>query len=87
MTSRDFCLWCQGFFEIRDAEIKDSDIHVWQGLSEDQVKVVRNHLNLVFKHEIDPSIEGNPQELQDIHDGISIGQQPSNLPPGVLIRC
>jgi hypothetical protein len=64
MTSRDFCYWLQGYFELTGNNI----------VSENQVQCIKNHLNLVFKHEIDPSIDlNNPEiktELQKIHDGI-----------------
>lgn len=46
MTSRDFCYWLQGFFEI------SGDIQ----LSEEQGEIIQNHLAMVFKHEIDPSM-------------------------------
>jgi hypothetical protein len=42
MTSRDFCYWLQGFYEITGTDI----------ISEPQSKMIRRHLNLVFKHEI-----------------------------------
>lgn len=45
MTSRDFCYWLQGFFEVSDATALDVE----------QVALVRRHLNMVFFHEIDPS--------------------------------
>lgn len=44
MNTIDFCFWLQGYFEISDGK----------ALSEKQVKVIKNHLSLVFKHEIDP---------------------------------
>jgi hypothetical protein len=63
MTSRDFCYWLQGYFELTGNNI----------VSENQVQCIKNHLNLVFKHEIDPSIDlGSVQvksDLQKIHDG------------------
>jgi hypothetical protein len=61
MKSRDFVYWLQGFFEISDIKT----------LTEHQVKIIRNHLNLVFKHEIDPSMPDPTGELQAIHDGQS----------------
>ena len=67
MTSRDFCFWLQGFFEISD---KDSVIEKCT-LTTGQIEAIRNHLNLVFKHEIDPAM-GTPEVqnvLQEIHDG------------------
>jgi predicted PolB exonuclease-like 3'-5' exonuclease len=64
MTSRDFAFWLQGFFEITGTNKID----------EGQAEMIKNHLNLVFKHEIDPSLNGSKskeevQDLQDIHDG------------------
>ncbi len=64
MTSRDFAFWLQGFFEITGTNKID----------EGQAEMIKSHLNLVFKHEIDPSLnEGKSkvkvQELQDVHDG------------------
>ncbi len=64
MTSRDFAYWLQGFFEIAGTNKID----------EGQAEMIKNHLNLVFKHEIDPSLNGSKtkvevQDLQDVHDG------------------
>ena len=61
MTSRDFAYWLQGFFEISETK----------SLSEKQIQVIKNHLNLVFKHEIDPSFgdESHQEVLNAIHDG------------------
>jgi hypothetical protein len=69
MTSRDFAYWLQGFFEISGAT----------EVTPDQLKVIRNHLNMVFKHEIDPS-HGNAEHqktLAAIHKGLtgSIGTE------------
>ena len=61
MTSRDFCFWLQGYFEL-NGELKN-------GISAVQTIVIRNHLALVFRHEIDPSIPDLTGELQTIHDG------------------
>lgn len=51
MTSRDFCFWLQGFFEINRANDSDST-----AISTEQVELIKKHLALVFKHEIDPSM-------------------------------
>lgn len=64
MTSRDFAYWLQGFFEISETD----------QLTERQVKMIKAHLNLVFKHEIDPSnldgkTEVQKQEYFEIHRG------------------
>jgi len=59
MTARDFAFWLQGFFELSGHTRLDAD----------QVKMVRNHLNLVFIHDIDPTVPGDPTKLQAVHDG------------------
>lgn len=66
MTSRDFAYWLQGFFELNS---KNSSA---QTLDQHQTKMVKDHLNLVFAHEIDPSFgnEDERSELQKIHDGL-----------------
>ena len=63
MTSRDFVYWLQGYFEISDPktiEIK-------------QTEMIKKHLALVFKHEIDPSMgdESHQQILNEIHNDSS----------------
>lgn len=59
MTSRDFCYWLQGNFEINDSD----------KLTENQVKIIKKHLSLVFKHEIDPSMGDQNHQgiLNQIH--------------------
>lgn len=76
MESKSFVYWLQGFFELS----KETT------LTEEQVQIIKNHLALVFKHEIDfPDPTG---ELQAIHDG-----KPPKLPSGApqkidtLYRC
>ena len=64
MEAKSFVYWLQGYFEISGSNILDVG----------QVEMIKSHLNLVFKHEIDPSLnEGKSkeevQDLQDIHDG------------------
>jgi hypothetical protein len=78
MTSREFCYWLQGFFEIQDAGIRESQ-NVDVGLTSDRAKVIKKHLALVFKHEIDPSYP-NQQELDKIHNGQA-------KPDGKVMRC
>lgn len=63
MTSRDFCYWLQGFFEVGgQTQVTDS-----------QVTIIKNHLNMVFKHEIDPSHgdAAHQKVLSDAHQGRS----------------
>lgn len=78
MNSVDFCFWLQGCFEITETN----------QLTEKQVEVIKNHLNLVFKHEIDPLRESettaSADELNQAHSGI----KPNNgLTNDTLIRC
>ena len=60
MTSRDFCYWLQGYFEVGGSE----------EMTKEQVGMVQTHLNLVFVHEIDPSMgdEKHQNKLNDIHN-------------------
>lgn len=60
MTSRDFAFWLQGFLEVADTEQIDKK----------QTDIIKKHLNLVFKHEIDPSMgdAAHQTELNKIHN-------------------
>ena len=73
MTSRDFAFWLQGFFEITESTV----------LTEKQVTMIKTHLNLVFKHEIDPSMGDNKhqEELNSIHNTPIVSN------PNPLLRC
>lgn len=65
MTSRDFCYWLQGHIEIGHDQMHQL------GLNHEQTEIIKRHLALVFKHEIDPS-QGSQEhqaELQAIHNG------------------
>ncbi len=68
MTSRDFAYWLQGFFELSKSP----------SLTEDQVTSVKNHLAMVFKHEIDPSVGSveHQKELSKIHNSTSLDTTP-----------
>lgn len=59
MQARDFCFWLNGLFELQEPKT----------LNEKQTDLIRRHLYLVFKHEIDPSMPDPTGELQAIHDG------------------
>lgn len=64
MTSREFCYWLQGFFEL-DEQGTGSD----QPLTVYQIRLIAKHLAMVFKHEIDPSYPVEQQaELNKIHN-------------------
>lgn len=75
MTSREFCYWLQGFFELASAA---------QTLAPDQVDLVRKHLAMVFKHEIDPSYP-EKEALDALHNPKPQGIGPH--PSGVTMRC
>lgn len=57
MTSRDFCYWLQGFFELSK----------YLEVDKDQMESIKKHLDMVFVHEIDPSFP-NQKELNKIHN-------------------
>ena len=83
MNSRDFCFWLQGYFEISlDTEPGAAP----EGLTPEQVMCIRKHLNLVFKHEIDPSMgpPAHQAELNATHAGL-----PAHMRPGAdpTLRC
>lgn len=71
MTSRDFCYWLQGFFEIRGFDNK-------KPLTSVQVEMIQKHLNLVFYHEIDNSFGKDKDGLMSLHGGASINYFPSS---------
>ena len=66
MTSRDFCFWLQGFFELSRTTT----------LSENQVSMIERHLALVFQHEIDPSM-GNAK----VQDKLNAAHAPPSAAP------
>lgn len=59
MTARDFCFWLQG--KLEDRTIQD--------LTEAELNSIQPHLNLAFKHDIDPSMgdEKHQELLNKIH--------------------
>ena len=71
MTSRDFAFWLQGFFEISDINSIDAK----------QTEMIKKHLNLVFIHDIDPSMGDNQhqQKLNQAHGSVKPGD--------MLMRC
>jgi len=79
MTSRDFCYWLQGYFEIQEAG-HPPNAKVDIGITSERVAVIKKHLALVFAHDIDPS--AGPPEHQAKLDHIH-----HNASDGGLIRC
>ena len=55
MTSRDFAFWLQGYLEIENQ----------RQLDQTKIDKIRSHLNLVFVHEIDPSM-GDEEEQKKL---------------------
>lgn len=93
MTSRDFCFWLQGLFELRNAGPKPAlagpQEYDWKSLSGYQVEIIEKHLALVFKHEIDPSM--GPQKIQDelnaIHNQLPSWMNDPHDPNSGKMRC
>lgn len=76
MTPRDLVYWLQGIFEVGDVKT----------LNERQVQIIRNHINLVFKHMDEPDLDGSSQAA---HDGTPAPVSPSTpfMPHGGPLRC
>ncbi len=74
MTSRDFIYWLQGFAELHGGPPSSA-----------QWAAIRNHLNLVFKHEIDPSMPDPDGKLSDIHGTVEGVAGPYDV--STLFRC
>ena len=85
MKSRDFVYWLQGFIELQRAANNATPP------SGEQWNVIRNHLALVFKHEIDP--EAGDVRMQEALNQIHSGKPPTGVMQGIpgasdiLIRC
>lgn len=86
MKSRDFCYWLQGYLELSGEGKTTRD-----GMDPTQVNCVIRHLNLVFKHEIDPSAgNAKAQEEQNAIHNAQQGKQPwqqGPRPDGAQVRC
>ncbi len=72
MQSRDFCFWLQGFFELN----KDA-----RTISAEQAVIIKRHLDLVFAHEIGPSVRGRPKP-----EPVEPSPPPEPAPPEPLPR-
>lgn len=81
MKSVEFCYWLQGLFELGNPTSLDAA----------QTDLVKRHLAMVFKHEIDPSY--GKAEIQAalgaIHNhGKTVPVAHDHVHPGdVLLRC
>ena len=74
MTSRDFVYWLQGYFELSGTK----------EIGLEKVSIIRNHLNMVFKHEIDPNMGDSMQ--QNILDQLHQNQSKADG-TGLTYRC
>lgn len=84
MTSRDFCYWLQGYFEVAEhGRTTTGGSCAAVTLTNDQVQVVRQHLAMVFKHEIDPSM-GDASHQAALNLLHNTKPEP---PEGVKYRC
>lgn len=92
MTSRDFCFWLQGFFEIQGNQPFPSEPARRWNLSDPQIDMIRNHLSMVFIHEIDPSMKptfvaDHQNNLNQAHHGLD-HMKPIKDPSGAPVaRC
>lgn len=80
MTSRDFCYWLQGYFEVKEGE---ETVPHDKRLTHQQVCLIKSHLAMVFHHEIDPSFKGQ-KVLTQLHEG---GLKGYDLTDSPKINC
>ena len=71
MTSRDFCYWLQGLFELGGPK----------ALDEKQTDLVKRHLAMVFVHEIDPSIDKASPDTKKLLD--KLHEEGAKPPPAI----
>lgn len=67
MTSVQFCYWLQGYFELTG---------VTTGFTAEQAITIKEHLAMVFVHEIDPSHGDSLEQakLSAVHEGVTLEQ-------------
>lgn len=76
MKATEFCYWLQGYFELTKLYSSEKDLTIAQ------TECIKKHLNMVFKHEIDPSYPDSA-ELSKIHNKPVF----SELKDETLLRC
>ena len=80
MTSREFCYWLQGMYELNGLPTLD----------ERRTRMIKNHLDMVFIHEIDPSypekkkLDHAHTQLWNNTDNVA-HSKPEGSPP--VMRC
>lgn len=77
MTSRDFCYWLQGWFEL------NKTIDARKGATPETLEVIEKHLQLVFLHEIDP--QAGDAEHQQVLNAAHLTKP--QIPGEPIIRC
>lgn len=79
MTSQNFAYWLQGYFEV--AQPKE--------IGANETKMIKQHLALVFKHEIDPEMgdEQHQAELNAIHSPNTLDSHLRPPNENGVIRC
>lgn len=94
MTSRDFCFWLQGHFELAALDDKPASAE----LQAARMSLIEKHLHLAFVHDIDPSMgdADHQAKLNEAHSGLkellekaSSGKNPGLLAPhkSTVMRC
>jgi hypothetical protein len=75
MGSRDFAYWLMGYFEVSDPK----------EIGPKETEMIKKHLALVFKHEIDPSMgdDKHQQLLNEIHTPSNLNRNEGD----VVYRC
>lgn len=76
MQARDFAFWLQGFFEVANPST----------IGKVETDMIKKHLNLVFKHEIDPSM-GGPEHQAELNQIHSPQLFPMKNGDGEVLRC
>lgn len=57
MNTQDFCYWLQGYFELSGAD---------GGLSKEQVEVIKEHLQLVFKKQTVKAVDETVKKVSSL---------------------
>lgn len=70
MKAESFCYWLMGYFELQQG-ICDNE-----GFSAAQAKQIKNHLQLVFAHDIDPKMgdQAIQESMNKIHNPLDVGE-------------
>jgi len=74
MKAENFAYWINGYFELNEGK---------KGLSAKQVQIIKNHLNMVFVHDIDPKL-GDKEHLEELDEAHNFERFD---PHTTLIRC